>query len=132
LAGILLKMGAYGFIRFSLQMTRGAFQQFALYVIVIAVVTALYGALVALPQTDIKRLVAYTSVNHMGYMMFVVAAATAGGAGTETPALDGATLQIISHGVVTGLLFLLVGALQDRTRTRDMSATSGELKTHTE
>ncbi|SMO82992.1 complex I subunit 4 family protein [Fodinibius sediminis] len=130
LAGILLKLGAYGFIRFSLQMTPGAFQQFAPYVIVIAVVTALYGALVALAQTDIKRLVAYTSVNHMGYMMFGVAAAAALGAGTETPALDGATLQIISHGVVTGLLFLLVGALQDRTGTRDMDQMSGLLKTH--
>lgn len=130
LAGILLKLGAYGFIRFSLQMTPGAFQQFAPYVIVIAVVTALYGALVALAQTDIKRLVAYTSVNHMGYMMFGVAAAAALGAGTETPALDGATLQIISHGVVTGLLFLLVGALQDRTGTREMSEMSGVLKTH--
>lgn len=129
LAGVLLKLGAYGFIRFSLQMTPEAFQHFAPYVIVIAVITALYGALVALAQTDIKRMVAYTSVNHMGYMMFGVAAAAALGAGTETPALDGAALQMVSHGLVTGVLFLLVGALQDRTNTREMSEMSGLLKT---
>ncbi|MCW9706233.1 complex I subunit 4 family protein [Fodinibius salsisoli] len=130
LAGVLLKLGAYGFIRFSLQMTPDAFQQFAPYVIVISVITALYGALVALAQTDIKRMVAYTSVNHMGYMVFGVAAAAALGKGAETSALDGATLQMISHGVVTGLLFLLVGALQDRTQTREMTEISGLLKTY--
>ncbi len=130
LAGILLKLGAYGFIRFALQMTPGAFQQFASYVIVIAVFTALYGALVALAQSDIKRMVAYTSVNHMGYMVFGVAAAAAVGTGTQTSALDGATLQMISHGVVTGVLFLLVGALQDRTQTREMADMGGLLKTH--
>jgi len=130
LAGVLLKLGAYGFIRFALQMTPGAFQQFAPYVIVIAVITALYGALVALAQTDIKRMVAYTSVNHMGYMVFGVAAAAIVGAGTQTSALDGATLQMISHGVVTGVLFLLVGALQDRTQTREMGDMGGLLKTH--
>lgn len=130
LAGILLKLGAYGFIRFALQMTPDAFQQFAPYVIVIAVFTALYGALVALAQTDIKRMVAYTSVNHMGYMVFGVAVAAAIGAGNQTPAVDGATLQMVSHGIVTGVLFLLVGALQDRTQTREMANMSGLLKTH--
>lgn len=130
LAGILLKLGAYGFIRFALQMTPAAFQQFAPYVIVIAVITALYGALVALAQSDIKRMVAYTSVNHMGYMVFGVAAAAALGAGSATPALDGATLQMVSHGVVTGVLFLLVGALHDRTQTREMADMGGLLKTH--
>ena len=130
LAGVLLKLGAYGFIRFALQMTPEAFQQFAPYVMVIAVITALYGALVALAQSDIKRMVAYTSVNHMGYMVFGVAAAATVGAGTQTPALDGATLQMVSHGVVTGVLFLLVGALQDRTQTREMADMSGILKIH--
>ena len=130
LAGVLLKLGAYGFIRFALQMTPAAFQQFAPYVMVIAVITTLYGALVALAQTDIKRMVAYTSVNHMGYMVFGVAAAAAVGAGTQTSALDGATLQMVSHGVVTGVLFLLVGALQDRTQTREMGDMGGLLKTH--
>lgn len=131
LAGILLKIGGYGFIRFSLQMTPGAFQQFAPYVMIIAVFTALYGALAALGQTDIKRMVAYTSVNHMGYMVFGVAAAAAAlEAGIETTALDGAVLQMISHGIVTGVLFLLVGALYDRTQTRKMAGMRGLLKTH--
>ena len=130
LAGVLLKLGASGFIRFALQMTPEAFQQFAPYVMVIAVITALYGALVALAQSDIKRMVAYTSVNHMGYMVFGVAAAATVGAGTQTPALDGATLQMVSHGVVTGVLVLLVGALQDRTQTREMADMSGILKIH--
>lgn len=127
LAGILLKLGAYGFIRFSLQMTPKAFQEFAPYVALIAVISALYGALVALAQTDIKRMVAYTSVNHMGYMVFGVAAVAAV---STTAALDGAVLQMVSHGVVTGVLFLLVGALQERTESRDMTKISGMMKTH--
>lgn len=130
LAGILLKLGAYGFIRFALQMTPNAFQQFAPYIMVIAVFTALYGALVALAQSDIKRMVAYTSVNHMGYMVFGVAAVAAAGLGSQNNALDGSVLQMISHGVVTGVLFLLVGALQDRTKTREMADMNGLLKSH--
>lgn len=131
LAGILLKLGAYGFIRFALQMTPGAFAEFAPYLMVLAVFTALYGALVALAQDDIKRMVAYTSVNHMGYMVFgVAAAAAATGMSAGNQALDGAVLQMVSHGVVTGVLFLLVGALHDRTGTREMAAMSGLLKSH--
>ena len=124
LAGVLLKLGGYGFIRFCLQMTPDAFRQFAPYVMGLAVFSAIYGALAALGQTDIKRMVAYTSVNHMGYVVFGVAAAalsTTGGAF----GLDGAVLQMASHGVVTGCLFLLVGALQDRTATRDMNQLHG-------
>lgn len=130
LAGVLLKLGGYGFIRFSLQMTPNAFGQFAPYVVIIAVFTALYGALVALAQTDIKRMVAYTSVNHMGYMVFGVAAVAALGVGSESSALDGAVLQMVSHGIVTGMLFLLVGALADRTQTREMGKMNGLLNSH--
>jgi len=130
LAGVLLKLGTYGFIRFPLQMTPDAFREFAPYVIIIAVFTALYGAFVALAQTDIKRMVAYTSVNHMGYLVFGVAIAAVTTTSSGMIALDGAVLQMISHGVVTGVLFLLIGALQDRTQTRDMAEMNGLLKAY--
>lgn len=128
LAGILLKLGTYGFIRFALQMTPGAFREFAIYIIIFGVVSAVYGAFVALAQKDIKRMVAYTSVNHMGYLVIGVAAAAVLQAEARTRALDGAVLQMVSHGVVTGVLFLLVGSLQDRAKTRDMNKLSGFLK----
>lgn len=129
LAGVLLKLGTYGFIRFALQMTPGAFHQLAPYVAAVAVFSALYGAFVALAQTDLKRLVAYTSVNHMGYVVLAVAAAAATTErGARALALDGATLQMVSHGIVTGVLFLLVGALQDRTGTREMAQLGGFLR----
>jgi len=129
LAGVLLKLGTYGFIRFALQMTPDAFRALAPYVAALAVFSALYGAFVALAQTDIKRLVAYTSVNHMGYVVLAIAAAAAAtDRGARTLALDGATLQMVSHGVVTGALFLLVGALQDRTSTREMARFGGLLR----
>ena len=128
LAGILLKLGTYGFIRFALQMTPNAFREFAIYVVIFAVISAIYGAFVALAQTDIKRMVAYTSVNHMGYLILGVAAAAVIGAEHRTRALDGAVLQMVSHGIVTGVLFLLVGSLQDRTATREMSEINGFLK----
>jgi NADH-quinone oxidoreductase subunit M len=129
LAGVLLKLGTYGFIRFALQMTPGAFRALAPYVAALAVFSALYGAFVALAQTDIKRLVAYTSVNHMGYVVLAIAAAAAAtDPTTRALALDGATLQMVSHGVVTGALFLLVGALQDRAGTREMARFGGLLR----
>lgn len=126
LAGVLLKLGGYGFIRFALQMTPDAFRAAAPWVAGLAVFSALYGAMVALAQTDLKRLVAYTSVNHMGYLVLAVSAAAAtADRAARTIAVDGATLQMVSHGIVTGVLFLLVGALQDRTRTREMGELGG-------
>jgi NADH-quinone oxidoreductase subunit M len=130
LAGVLLKLGTYGFVRFALQMTPDAFREAAPWVAALASFSALYGAFVALAQTDLKRLVAYTSVNHMGYAVLAVSAAAA----TTEPrvralAIDGAVLQMVSHGVVTGALFLLVGMLQDRTGTREMGAFGGLLRT---
>jgi NADH-quinone oxidoreductase subunit M len=129
LAGILLKLGAYGFIRFSLQMMPDTFREYAGYIVIVAVVSAVYGAFVAMAQTDIKRMVAYTSVNHMGYLVFGVAAAAATSSAAGTLALDGAVLQMFSHGIVTGCLFLLVGTLQQRLTTREMPAIQGLLKT---
>lgn len=129
LAGVLLKLGAYGLIRFALQMTPEAFRDAALIVAIFGLFSALYGAFVALAQTDIKRLVAYTSVNHMGYVVVAIAAAAATtNARTRAIALDGAVLQLVSHGIVTGALFLLVGVLQARAHTREMGALGGFLR----
>lgn len=128
LAGILLKLGAYGFIRFVYQMMPESLHQFAWPLLIAGVVSAIYGALVALAQTDLKRMVAYTSVNHMGYLLFAVAAASLASTSSSALALNGATLQMVSHGIVTGMLFLLVGALQDRTVTREMPALNGLLR----
>jgi NADH-quinone oxidoreductase subunit M len=129
LAGVLLKLGTYGFLRFALQMTPDAFRAAAPWVASLAVASALYGAFVALAQTDLKRMVAYTSVNHMGYVVLgIAAAAAASDQRVRTLALDGAVLQMVSHGLVTGALFLLVGSLQDRAGTREMSAFGGLLR----
>lgn len=129
LAGVLLKLGAYGFIRFALQMMPETFKQYAVYVVVVAVISAVYGAFVAMAQTDIKRMVAYTSVNHMGYLVFGVAVAAVAQSDAGIQALDGAALQMFSHGIVTGCLFLLVGSLQQRLTTREMPSIQGLLKT---
>lgn len=129
LAGVMLKLGTYGLVRFALQMTPEAFRAAAPYVVALGVLSALYGAFVALAQTDLKRLVAYTSVNHMGYVVVAVAvAAAAGGSQTRALALDGAVLQMVSHGLVTGALFLIVGMLQERAHTREMGEFGGLLR----
>jgi NADH-quinone oxidoreductase subunit M len=129
LAGVLLKLGTYGLVRFALQMTPDAFRALAPIVAGVAVVSALYGAFVALAQTDLKRMVAYTSVNHMGYLVLGVAvAAAAADPNAGVLALDGAVLQMVAHGFVTGALFLLVGMLQDRAHTREMGDFSGLLR----
>jgi len=129
LAGVMLKFGTYGLVRFALQMTPDAFRTAGLVVLAFGVVSALYGAFVALAQSDLKRLIAYTSVNHMGYVVIAVAvAALATDPGMRAIALDGATLQMVSHGLVTGGLFFLVGMLKDRAHTRDMDRFGGLLK----
>jgi NADH-quinone oxidoreductase subunit M len=110
-------------------MTPDAFRAAAPFVAAFGVFSAIYGAFVALGQTDLKRLVAYTSVNHMGYVVLGVAvAAAATDTGTRALALDGAVLQMVSHGIVTGALFLLVGMLQDRTGTRRIGEFGGFLR----
>jgi NADH-quinone oxidoreductase subunit M len=129
LAGVLLKLGTYGLVRFALQMTPDAFRSLAPVIVALGVFSALYGAFVALGQTDLKRLVAYTSVNHMGYVVLGVAvAAAATDPSARSLALDGAVLQMVSHGVVTGALFLLVGMLQERAHTREMGEFGGLLR----
>jgi len=137
LAGILLKMGSYGMMRIGLPMFPERFYHFSVEVpiiTVLALMSIVYGALVCMAQWDLKRLVAYSSVAHMGYVMLglVAAAATwpqsgdsAGLFAAATSGVTGAALQQFSHGVVTGMMFFLVGMLYDRTHTRDLKAYGG-------
>lgn len=130
LAGVMLKFGTYGLIRFALQMTPEAMREAGIIVLIFGVVAALYGAFAALAQTDLKRLIAYTSVNHMGYIIVGVAiAALTLDQEIRAIALDGSVLQMVSHGLVTGALFFIVGMLQDRAHTREMDQFGGLLKT---
>ena len=129
LAGVMLKFGTYGLVRFALQMTPDAFRDAGIVILIFGVVAALYGAFAALAQSDLKRLIAYTSVNHMGYVVVGVAiAALALDPAIRATALDGSVLQMVSHGLVTGALFFLVGMLQDRAHTREMDQFGGLLK----
>ncbi len=111
LAGVLLKLGTYGFLRFNRTLFPDAWDRFVPLMLVLAVVGILYGAFVALVQPDIKKLVAYSSVSHLGFVMLGLAAGTA--ASTE-----GAILQMVNHGLSTGALFLLVGVVYERRHTR--------------
>ena len=128
LAGVMLKFGTYGLVRFALQMTPEAFAQAGQVILAFGVVSALYGAFAALAQSDLKKMIAYTSVNHMGYVVIGVAVASLSvDPRIRVIALDGATLQMVSHGLVTGALFFLLGMLQDRAHTRDMGEFGGLL-----
>ncbi len=118
LAAVLLKMGVYGLMRISYGMLPLGFQWFLPYLIVIATINIVYGALCAMAQTDMKKMVAYSSVNHMGYCLLGIAGLTATG-------FQGAVLQMVNHGIITGSLFLLVGVIYDRAHTRDISAFGG-------
>lgn len=127
LAGVLLKMGTYGFVRILMTMMPGTFARFAFPLGVIAVISIVYGALVALAQTNLKRLIAYTSVNHMGYVILGLAAAGAAGGerAAQTLALTGATVEMIAHGLITGALFLISGSIMARGHTYDMDEFGG-------
>ncbi len=111
LAGVLLKLGAYGFLRYCLTLFPDAARQFAPVLIVLAIIGIIYGAMVAAVQKDLKALVAYSSVTHMGFIILGVFAFT-------EQALSGAILQMVNHGISTGALFLLVGILYARRHTR--------------
>ena len=133
LAGILLKMGTYGFVRVILPILPQQCEQFGWIIGLLAMISIIYGALVAMAQPDFKRLIAYSSVNHMGYVMLGVAAACVVAAQRVKPvgatmALNGAILQMIAHGIITGSLFLLVGVLYERTHTRRIDDFGGLLK----
>ncbi len=117
LAAVLLKMGGYGFLRFCIPITPGAFQMFAPFFIVLSAVSIIAGGYLALGQTDMKKLIAYSSVGHMGFVtlgIFVI----------SSMGLKGAVLQMINHGITTGALFVCVGLLYERTHSREIAANS--------
>ncbi len=127
LAGLLLKLGGYGLLRLALPTVPGAFSAWAIPIAAIAVFSAVYGAVVAMAQTDLKRLIAFTSINHMGYVLLgiAVAAALSANPADRVAAASGAAFQLIAHGLVTSALFFLVGMLADRTGTREIRRLSG-------
>lgn len=129
LAGILLKLGGYGFLRILLPMLPEASHAYATWVAILALISIIYGGLVAMAQKDMKKLIAYSSVNHMGFVMLGVAAAMAATNASKMAdkviALNGAALQMFSHGLLTGALFLLVGVIYERTHNRDLDQFGG-------
>jgi NADH-quinone oxidoreductase subunit M len=122
LAGILLKMGAYGFLRFSLPMFPEASAYFAPMVFALSVIAIIYTALVALMQTDIKKLIAYSSVSHMGFITLGIFAGT-------VESIQGSIMQMVNHGIVAAALFMLVGVIYDRMHTRDIAKFGGLVNT---
>jgi len=118
LAGVLLKMGTYGFVRFNLPLFPQASHDAAPYIAVLAIIGIIYGAIVSFAQTDVKKLVAYSSVSHLGFVMLGIFSLNAQG-------LQGGLLQMVNHGLSTGALFLLVGVLYERRHTREMDKFGG-------
>jgi len=118
LAGVLLKMGTYGFVRFNLPMFPESTERFVPLVFALSVIAIVYGALVCMVQPDMKRLIAYSSVSHMGFVMLGMFALNAQG-------IQGSILQMVNHGLSTGALFLIVGLIYDRRHTRLISELGG-------
>ncbi len=118
LAGVLLKMGTYGFIRFNLPLFPEASFDYAPAIAVLAIIGIIYGALVSFPQKDVKKLVAYSSISHLGFVMLGIFSLNAAG-------VEGAILQGVNHGLSTGALFFLVGVIYEQRHTREMSEFGG-------
>jgi NADH-quinone oxidoreductase subunit M len=118
LAGVLLKMGTYGFLRFNIPLFPQASLQLAPWIALLGVIGILYGALVSYPQRDVKKLVAYSSVSHLGFVMLGLFALNAQG-------IQGGLLQMVNHGLSTGALFLIVGIIYERRHTRELDAFGG-------
>ncbi|TKR53367.1 NADH-quinone oxidoreductase subunit M [Allopusillimonas ginsengisoli] len=128
LAGVLLKMGVYGLVRIPLQMLRETFATYALALAVVALISILWGSIVAFAQENLKRRIAYTSVNHMGYAVLGIAVAGSAVVGQETArdlALTGAVVEMVAHGLITGALFLIAGAFWARTQEYDLAHYGG-------
>ncbi len=121
LAGVLLKMGAYGFLRFGPMLLPKGFDAAQPILVVLGVVSIVYGAAVAMVQTDLKKLVAYSSISHMGYVTLGIGVASA-------VSIDGAVVQMFSHGLIAGLMFLLVGMIYERAHTRQIADFGGLAK----
>lgn len=118
LAGVLLKMGTYGFVRFNLPLFPKASETFAPYIAALAVIGIIYGAWVSYGQKDVKKLVAYSSISHLGFVMLGIFALNSSG-------IEGGILQMVNHGISTGGLFLIVGVLYERRHTKLMAAFGG-------
>ena len=118
LAGILLKMGTYGLLRVNFAMLPDATRHFAWFLALMGTINILYGAFCAMAQTDLKKLVAYSSISHMGYVMLAMSAFTPAG-------MNGAVLQMFNHGTITAMLFLLVGVIYDRAHHREIAGFGG-------
>ncbi|MDP2166698.1 MAG: NADH-quinone oxidoreductase subunit M [Thermodesulfovibrionales bacterium] len=118
LAGVLIKMGAYGFLRFSIPLFPDAAKAMAIPMLVLSVIAIIYGAVICFAQTDLKRLIAYSSVSHMGFVTLGIFA-------LNTNGLEGGILQMINHGIITGALFLMVGIIYERTHSRQISDYGG-------
>jgi NADH-quinone oxidoreductase subunit M len=118
LAGVLLKMGAYGLIRISFPIFPELAQKYAFALAILAFINIVYGALCAMAQTDFKKLIAYSSVSHMGIVLLGMAA-------LNTQGMMGAVFQMFNHGTITAMLFLIVGVIYDRSHTRDLNAFGG-------
>jgi len=118
LAGVLLKMGGYGIIRTCVTIMPGAADEYSIWFAAIGAASVLYGAFITLRQTDLKRLVAYSSVSHMGIVLLGIGA-------LGSASLAGATYQMLAHGLITGLLFVMVGLMYERTHTREISRLGG-------
>ncbi len=121
LAAIMLKLGTYGLVRVCMPVFPNAFMEFAPYLAILAVIGIIYGALVAMVQKDVKKLVAYSSVSHLGFVVLGIFA-------FNTIAIQGAIIQMINHGLSTGALFLIVGMIYDRAHTRKISDFGGIAK----
>ncbi len=118
LAAVLIKMGAYGFLRFSIPLFPDAAVAMTPIMLTLSVIAIIYGGIVCLAQTDLKRLIAYSSVSHMGFVTLGIFA-------LNTQGLEGSILQMINHGIITGALFLSVGAIYERTHSRNISDYGG-------
>jgi len=128
LAAVLLKMGTYGFVRVAMPMLPQAWRDWSWVIIAVGVVSVLYGALVALAQDNVKRMIAYTSINHMGYIVMALGAAgliASDTAQARQVAVSGAVTQMVSHGLITGALFLLAGVFFDRAGSYDLDSYGG-------
>ncbi len=133
LAGVLLKLGAYGILRILLTLFPGPFAYYGWIVALLGVIGIVYGAFVSLAQTDLKRLIAYSSVSHMGYILLGIGAVAVslnmkgheGAMQSAAMAFNGASLQMFMHGIITGALFFLVGVIYERAHTRDLKVFGG-------
>jgi NADH-quinone oxidoreductase subunit M len=128
LAGVLLKMGGYGLLRINAGLFPEQMMDFAPTLAVIAVVSVLYGAFIVMRQTDLKRMVAYSSVSHMGFVTLGIASVAGSGGTLSSVGLNGAAMQLFTHGTITGLLFVVVGLIYERAHTRHIPDLGGLAK----